>query len=128
MSVVISERAVTKLVEAAIRCVPGTVSVATGMGKLTGRSYPLCDVSLDDDGDTATVEAFIAVTWPSPLLSVAETVRSTIIDHVRTLAGIEVLACNVMIGQVLASSERVTENDLDLPALEPTPITIGARR
>lgn len=118
----ISERAVTKIVAAATLSVPGTISTSSGMDRITGRSFPRFDVQLDHDADTATVEAFIAVSWPSPLLDVAETVRATIIDHMWTLAGIEVLVCNVVVGPVLASSRGVAADDVQVQPLTPLPI------
>ncbi|QMV86166.1 Asp23/Gls24 family envelope stress response protein [Corynebacterium hindlerae] len=124
----ISERAVTKIVAAAVASVPGTATIKSGVGRLTGRAFPRFDVQLDDDGDTATIEAFIAVTWPAPLLDVAETVRDTIVEHVHTLTGIKVLACNVVVGPVVAGEGRVLVEDLALPPLVTTPITVRGIR
>lgn len=126
MTVLISERAVTKIVAAAAASVPGTRSFSTGMGRLTGRRYPRFDVQLDHDADTATIEAFIAVTWPAPLVDVAEKVRETIIEHVRVLCGIEVLACNVVVGPVFPAKQRVTASELNFPPLTPTPVAVPA--
>lgn len=126
MTVLITERAVTKVVAAATASVPGTTGFSTGMSRLTGRGFPRFDVQLDHDADTATVEAFIAVTWPSPLVDIAETVRSTIVEHVRILCGIEVLACNVVVGPVLPAKTRVTCEDLSLPPLAPRPVSVPA--
>ncbi|QTH60194.1 Asp23/Gls24 family envelope stress response protein [Corynebacterium hindlerae] len=120
----ISERAVTKIVAAAVASVPGTSVVKPSVG----RTFPRFDVQLDDDGDTATIEAFIAVTWPAPLLDVAETVRETIVEHVHTLTGIKVLACNVVVGPVVAGEGRVLVEDLALPPLVTTPITVRGIR
>lgn len=127
MTVTISERSVTKLVAAATSTVPGVASLSTGMGRITGRTFPRFDVQLDPDGDTATIEVIIAVTWPSPVASVAEAVRDTIIEHLRILAGVKVLSCNVMVGPVVASENRVTRSDLVMPTIAPLPITVGAR-
>lgn len=124
----ISERAVTKIVAAAVASVPGTATIKSGVGRLTGRAFPRFDVQLDDDGDTATIEAFIAVTWPAPLLDVAETVRETIVEHVHTLTAIKVLACNVVVGPVVAGEGRVLVEDLALPPLVTTPITVRGIR
>lgn len=139
MSVRISERAVTKVVAAATASVPGTTGFSTSMGRITGRGFPRFDVQLDPDADTATIEAFIAVTWPCPVGAVAAAVRDHIIEHVGVLCGIEVLACNVVVGPVLPSKERITKESLALPALQPAPvpappslrlqpITVGGRR
>ncbi|MFV8394792.1 Asp23/Gls24 family envelope stress response protein [Corynebacterium hindlerae] len=120
----ISERAVTKIVAAAVASVPGTAVVKPSVG----RTFPRFDVQLDDDGDTATIEAFIAVTWPAPLLDVAETVRARIIEDVNTLTAIKVLACNIVVGPVVAGEGRVLVEDLTLPPLVPTPITVRGIR
>ncbi|QGU02898.1 hypothetical protein CKALI_10215 [Corynebacterium kalinowskii] len=124
MTVIISERAVTKIVAAATATVPGTTGFSTGVGRLTGRGYPRFDVQLDHDADTATVEAFIAVTWPAPLIEIAETVRRTIVEHVQTLCGIEVLTCNVVVGPVVPAKKRVSSADLELAPVSPTPVVV----
>lgn len=124
MTILITERAVTKVVAAATASVPGTTGFSTGMGRLTGRGFPRFDVQLDHDADTATIEAFIAVTWPSPLIDIAETVRSTIVEHVRVLCGIEVLACNVVVGPVIPAKDRVTTEDLAMPPLTPRTVNV----
>lgn len=119
MQVTIAERAVTKVVAAATASVPGTIGFSTSVGRLTGRGFPRFDVQLDFDADTATVEAFIAVTWPSPVTTIATTVRDQIIADVRTFCGIEVLACNVVVGSVLTAKTRVTADELSVQAAVP---------
>lgn len=126
MAVTISERAVTKIVAAATAAVPGTTGFTTGMGRLTGRGFPRFDVQLDHDADTATVEAFIAVTWPSPITEVAAAVRAAIIEHVRVYCGIEVLVCNVVVGPVIPAKQRVQASDVILPEVTPLSVTVPA--
>ncbi|MEJ5928019.1 Asp23/Gls24 family envelope stress response protein [Corynebacterium sp. H128] len=128
MSVVVTERALTKIVEAAVDSVPGTVSFSTGMGRLTGRAFPRCDVQLDDTATAMSVEVFIAVTWPSPVNEVAAAVQRTIIEHVRVLAGLKVDTCNVVVGPVISTSRRIDREDLQLPALVPIPVKIRGQR
>lgn len=109
----ISERAVSRIVIAAIASVPGTVVVARGSSRLAGRTYPRIDVQLDDDGHTASIEAFIAVSWPSPVIAVSVAVRATIIDWVQAMTGITALRVNVVVGLVVSSDEKVTPAMID---------------
>ena len=67
MGVRISERAVSRIVAGAAASVPGTTELARS---LAGRTYPRYDVIVDDAAGTCSVEAFIAVVWPSPVLRV----------------------------------------------------------
>lgn len=122
----IAERALGRIVAAAAASVPGTTALGRSLGRIAGRTYPRYDVLIDDAAGTASVEAFIAVTWPSPVTGVAEAVRATVIDWVRGLTGLTVTHVNVVVGPVVAGehSRRVTQAQIDarprLPQLSPT--------
>lgn len=111
-TVVLSERAVAKIVAAAAASVPGTTSLSRGLERIAGRSYPRYDVMIDDHAGSTTIEAFIAVSWPAPVTAVAEQVRSTIARWVTTMTGLRVEQVNVVVGPVVAGSQRVSREAL----------------
>ena len=98
MGVRISERAVSRIVAGAAASVPGTTGLTRS---LAGRTYPRYDVIVDDAAGTCSVEAFIAVVWPSPVTAVAESVRRTITDWVTDMTGLTVTHVNVVVGPVV---------------------------
>lgn len=98
MGVRISERAVSRIVALAAASVPGTTELARS---LSGRTYPRYDVIVDDAAGTCSIEAFIAVVWPSPVTAVAESVRRTITDWVTDMTGLTVTHVNVVVGPVI---------------------------
>ncbi|WP_080793382.1 Asp23/Gls24 family envelope stress response protein [Corynebacterium pacaense] len=109
----ISERAVNRIVAAATASVPGVVGMSRGSSRIAGRSYPRCDVQIDEDGRTASIEAFIAVSWPAPVTDVAVAVRTAVIDWVGAMTGITALRVNVVVGPVVPSDTRVTRALID---------------
>ncbi|MBZ8177698.1 Asp23/Gls24 family envelope stress response protein [Corynebacterium sp. 3HC-13] len=120
----ISERSVSRIVEAATLSVPGSVRVDGG---LAGRSYPRFDVEVDDTAGTASVEAFIAVSWPSPVTSVAESVRAAIKDWIIGLCGLRPVAVNVVTGPVVSNHRRVTQASIDAAPVSPVVTPIRTR-
>ncbi|MBI8990024.1 Asp23/Gls24 family envelope stress response protein [Corynebacterium meridianum] len=114
----ISEKTVTKIVRQAAASVPGTTDQAGGLDVL-GRNYPRFDVELDSNSDAVAIDAYIAVSWPSPVTRVAETVRTTIFDWVRDMTDIPVVCVNVTVGPIIPGSDRVTEAELN--AFDTTP-------
>lgn len=122
--VTLSERAVTKIVAAAAESVPGTVQHSAGIDRLAGRALPRFDVLVDDARRTASVEAFIAVSWPSPVVEIAKLVRQTIHDHVQKFCGIKVEQANVVVGAVIPSPTRLTSESLAVPDVSPSAVTV----
>ncbi|MBI8999504.1 Asp23/Gls24 family envelope stress response protein [Corynebacterium sp. CCM 9185] len=114
----ISEKTVTKIVRQAAASVPGTTGQAGGLDVL-GRNYPRFDVELDRNADAVAIDAYIAVSWPSPVTRVAETVRTTIFDWVRDMTNIPVVRVNVTVGPIVPGADRVTEAELS--AFDTTP-------
>lgn len=116
---ILTERAVTRIVAAAAASVPGTATVE----RIAGRSHPRFDVMIDDRSRSASIEAHIAVTWPSPVTAVAEAVRSTVTRRVREMTGLRVEHVNVVVGPVEADGRRVTREEIDAARLpEPRPV------
>ncbi|AKA95942.1 hypothetical protein [Corynebacterium ulcerans] len=91
--VTITDRALTKLAKAAVNSVSGTVRVP----RRAGRSLPRIDVRRDDPHSPPTVEAFIAVSWPSPVTAVAENVATAIAEWFSVYAGIQDAPVNVVV-------------------------------
>ncbi|PRQ10938.1 hypothetical protein C1Y63_08725 [Corynebacterium sp. 13CS0277] len=118
-----SEKAVTKLVTAAIRSVPGTASLESTFA----RSYPRVDVQIDDEYDTVACDIIMAATWPSPVASVAETVRTTVEAWIRRLTGMRPVRINVAVGPVEAGP-AVSEATLAAFDPQPTPVPVVATR
>ncbi|QGU03728.1 Asp23/Gls24 family envelope stress response protein [Corynebacterium comes] len=101
MGVKISDRAVSRIVAAAAASVPGTIELGRSLERPAGRTYPRFDVIVDDTSRTCSIEAFIAVAWPSPVTTVALTVRTTIADWVRDYTGLAATHVNVVVGPVV---------------------------
>lgn len=107
----ISERAVTRIVEAACASVPGTVRVTRSLERLS-RSYPRFDVLVEPttpgstEAGSVSVEAHIAVAWPSPAADVACAVRDTIIEWVEDLTGLYCTRVNVVVGTAIVDQHQ----------------------
>lgn len=122
-----SEKAVTRVITAATRAVPGTVEVGRTLERIASRSFPRFDVLIDQDRGLASIEAYIAVGWPSPVTSVAEAVRSTITEWVQAMTGLDVDHVNVVVGSVVSGERRVTQTFLDAHPLDPEITPVYAR-
>lgn len=115
----ISERAITRIVEAACASVPGTTRVNRSLEKLS-RSYPRFDVMVEPttpgstEAGSVSVEAHIAITWPIPAADVAMAVRDTIIHWVEKMTGLYCTRVNVVVGT--AVSDQQTRASLLKPA------------
>ncbi|MEZ2189823.1 Asp23/Gls24 family envelope stress response protein [Corynebacterium sp. CCM 9204] len=122
----ISEKTVTKIVRQAAASVPGTTEHSGGLDVL-GRGYPRFDVELDSNSDAVSIDAYVAVIWPSPVTRVAETVRTAIFDWIRDMTDIPVVRVNVTVGPIVPGGERVTEAELmsfdTTPPLRPVVVT-----
>ena len=124
----ISDRAVSRIVAAAAASVPGTVELGRSLDRPAGRSYPRYDVLVDNAARTCSIEAFIAVVWPSPVTAVAEAVRVTVAAWVADCTGLTVTRVNVVVGPVVRG-RPVTAELLDAhprhPVLRPVTVRPG---
>lgn len=118
--VYITDRAVHKVVTAATASVPGTVSAGGGFDKLTGMSFPRFDLLVDRASHIVTVEATIAVSWPSPVTDVAEKVRTTIARWITDATGMNVGHVNVVVGNVVGAPDPVTALQVAAADEQPT--------
>ncbi|HHU66408.1 Asp23/Gls24 family envelope stress response protein [Corynebacterium sp.] len=101
MGLRITEKAVSRIVAVAAASVPGTTELGRSLERIAGRTYPRYDVIVDDTAGTCSIEAFIAVLWPSPVTAVAEAVRTTIAHAVEDMTGLTVTRVNVVVGPVV---------------------------
>lgn len=120
MTLTITDRAVSRIVAMAAASVPGTTTLGRGLDRMAGRTYPRYDVEVDHYANACSIEAFIAVTWPSPVTRVAEAVRTTITEWVQSLTGLAVTRVNVVVGPVVPGA-RVTSLLIDAHPAHPTP-------
>lgn len=129
MVVRISDRAVSRIVAAAVASVPGTTELGRSLERLAGRTYPRYDVAVDDAAGTCSVEAFIAVVWPSPVTAVAVTVRRVIAVWVHDMTGLTVTHVNVVVGPVVPGLP-VTDGAVAAHPARPTlrPVTVRSPR
>lgn len=129
MGVHITERAVERIVAAAAASVPGTTELERSLERLAGRTYPRYDVMVDDSAGTCSIEAFIAVVWPSPVTQVAVAVRRTIARWVEDMTGLEVTGVNVIVGPVVPGMPVTSAAVADHPAHPRLrPVTVRGRR
>ncbi|QNE88901.1 Asp23/Gls24 family envelope stress response protein [Corynebacterium incognita] len=112
---IIEPKVIEKLAATAVRSVPGTVETEAKLGGIAGRSFPRFHVQVDNTHCLASVDAFLAVSWPSPTTHVAATVRQAIADALAVYAGFETSRINVEIGQA-RPGRRVHSTDLRRPA------------
>ena len=123
MSTTIGVKALEKIVGQAILRVPGTLTRASNLDKITGRAYPRYQVELTktESGTQVLVDATIAVAWPAPITDIAVAVRTSVRTHLQVLAGISEATVNVAVGPVIPEPERVTVEEVHTARLTPTP-------
>lgn len=107
----IAPRGVERVVEKAVRQIPGIADLDARLAGLGGRGYPRINVQLDGERQLAAATADIAVTWPSPVTAVAEETRYVIAEAIRVYTGYTVSRVNVTVGESVPG-ERVTRQDI----------------
>lgn len=89
----VDDKVVEKVAGYAATLVPDAIAAPRRvLGVNVGESRPdsAAHVRARVQGDTATVDATIAIRWPKSIRSVAEQVRHTIRDEVQRITGVEV--------------------------------------
>lgn len=118
-----SDRAISKIVNAAAAVVPGVFCVSSSWADIGTRSYPRSEVRVDHTAASVQVDAVIAVSWPSPITAVAAQVQDNIREWVRAYTGLRVTQVDVLVEHAEPSDSRVTSRDLTLatqtPAITP---------
>ncbi|WP_291313232.1 Asp23/Gls24 family envelope stress response protein [Corynebacterium sp. UBA2622] len=114
----LSERAVSRIAEAAALGVPGCVSLDAKLAGIAGRGLPRVEAHIDRLASSVDIDAQIAASYPSPVVAVTDTVREAVISHVETLTGLAVSRVNVTVANVVpAAGEdgpgRVSAQDVE---------------
>lgn len=124
---VVSEKAIRRIVEMAVRAVPGTLD----QSRVLGRDYPIVSIDSEIAPSSATTNAVSAVrvavravaSWPAPTAEIAVRIRSSIAAWLAEMAGLENVTVDVDIDSVEPGHVRVTREDLahfsDHPQLTP---------
>ncbi|WP_295629606.1 Asp23/Gls24 family envelope stress response protein [uncultured Corynebacterium sp.] len=99
----IGERAIDRIIDAAIESVPGTVLAGSTINRMAGRGYPRVDVRVDARTASVAVETDIAVSWPSPVRDVARAVRATVAAWVPAMTGLSVSRVDVRVARVVGA-------------------------
>lgn len=124
-----SDKALTKVVNAAAASVPGSVKITSSWSEIGTRSYPRCEIRSDQLAGVIQVTSFIAVSWPSPATDVAEKVQRSIIAWVTAMTGLRCTQVNVTVEQAVGSGRRVHAAEVaaaaEAPRLHPVQVHQG---
>lgn len=124
---VVSEKAIRRIVEMAVRTVPGTLD----QSRVLGRDYPIVSIDSEIALNSATTNVVSAVqvavravaSWPAPTAEIAVRIRSSVAAWLDDMAGLENVTVDVDIDSVEPGHVRVTRQDLahfsDYPQLAP---------
>lgn len=117
----ITERAVRRIVAAAVDSVPGIVPTsARGLDRMTKRSYPHYEVLMHPVQHSVSITITIAVSWPAPVIKIATAVQDAVCTWVERMTGLQVTTVNVDVGPVLVNPERLTQAHVDARPQMPT--------
>lgn len=125
----LSAKVIERIAEAAILAVPGSCTLDAKLAGLAGRALPRVVAHLDADARTATIEADIAVTYPSPVAAVADAARAAVITHVRALTGFTVRRVTIKVAnaKAVSSASRVSAEAVAAHGDDITPKEIVVR-
>lgn len=92
-------RVAERIAGVAAQEVPGVVRSGSALEGVVGRRYP--KVTADIAGQHVRVALEVAVEWPVPLATTAQSVRDQVRARLRELAGLDVDAVHVTVAQVV---------------------------
>lgn len=126
----IADRVGIKIAERAALGVDKVVPYTSGVGKLTGNggapmigsAYPRAEIDMTAHAPRLSVE--VALTWPSRITEVCQTLRTQLADELERLTGVRPAAVDVSVVQLLprAEANRVARGLIELPTpAEPDP-------
>ena len=104
-NLIIKDRAVQRIAEAAALSVPGVVPAAQSTNTLNaalGRAYPRVDCEVA--GGRVRAEVEIVGLWPTPAPQLGAQVRQTVTDQLQRLAGLRVDAVDVTIAKMIRTA------------------------
>lgn len=104
-TLVIKERAVSRVAVAAALTVPDVVRQVGGMSRLTGRELPRADVSVGEH--SVSVNLYVALAWPSRISEVASEVHDEVARALDGIIGLPLHRLNVVV--VGTSTKDVVE-------------------
>ncbi|MEL4163584.1 Asp23/Gls24 family envelope stress response protein [Corynebacterium bovis] len=99
----IDEKILDRIARRAALSVPGVIEHSSGLNRLTGRSLPRFDIRVAPAERAASVDAQIAVRWPSPVVAVAQATRETVAEWIEHTTGVPVVAVNVDVVTLVAA-------------------------
>jgi uncharacterized alkaline shock family protein YloU len=105
-SLLIRDRAVQRIAEAATLQVPGVVPAAqstTTLNSALGRAYPRVDCDVAGGRVRAGVE--VVGLWPTPAPQLGAQVRAAVTDQLTRLAGLRVDAVDVTVAKIIRVAE-----------------------
>ena len=95
----VADRVVEKVASIAAHEVDAVIAQTSGWRKLTGRPLPRAHATVA--GGRARIGVEIATPWPTPLSGVATRTRDHVQERVSSLTGVDVIAVDVTISDVL---------------------------
>jgi len=104
-NLIIKDRAVQRIAEAAALSVPGVVPAAQSTNTLNaalGRAYPRVDCEVA--GGRVRAEVEVVGLWPTPAPQLGAQVRQTVTDQLQRLAGLRVDAVDVTIAKMIRTA------------------------
>jgi len=104
-NLIIKDRAVQRIAEAAALSVSGVVPAAQSTNTLNaalGRAYPRVDCEVA--GGRVRAEVEIVGLWPTPAPQLGARVRQTVTDQLQRLAGLRVDAVDVTIAKMIRTA------------------------
>jgi uncharacterized alkaline shock family protein YloU len=104
-NLIIKDRAVQRIAQAAALSVPGVVPAAQSTNTLNaalGRAYPRVDCEVA--GGRVRAEVEIVGLWPTPAPQLGAQVRQTVTDQLQRLAGLRVDAVDVTIAKMIRTA------------------------
>lgn len=112
----LAPRALRQITRRAALSVSGSVEHTSGLTRLTGRSYPLVEVS--HSGSAVRCEVHVAAQWPIALAAFAAAVRDTVRAVLRAHTGADSVVVDVHVGAVVSGPVLLPE--VAVPLVAPT--------
>lgn len=122
-TLVIKERAVSRVAVASALTVPGVVRQIGGMSKLTGRELPRADVSVGEH--SVSINLYVALEWPSRISEVTSALHDEVSRALTAVVGLPLHRLNVLVAATVPTdgTEQVASNDAGAVAPRPRPPT-----
>lgn len=122
-TLVIKERAVSRVAVAAALTVPGVVRQIGGMTRLTGRELPRADVSVGEH--SVSVNLYVAVAWPCRIAEVGNAIEDEVGRALDGFVGLPLHRLNVLVAATSTreDGEHVVARENPVAAPRPRPPT-----